>query len=335
MRRRTNLVFLSMFGLSVACGGGADQATPEGASTANAPANPNTPQPVPRLLFQSGFEDGVSLSEPALRFGQWRQTLHGADRGFDWASALAGTPADFQYMVSGQDAKDAAALGRFVETRIEEVVGPHGTRTRALYQALRARGAMGATQNDFIIFNMRDAQRGYVRYWVKLQPNLLDVMKDEFDWRVMLEWKEQPSFETPLDFQYRWLVMLSRSKADGLVWKVEGDSVAPGQAATGSSWTDDWTLWNRDVPVPLGRWFLLEAAWNLDAGEQGRLLVRVDGTVIAERRGRTQLKSPQGKLYLFEVYQGEASLRRGVAYQWVDDIELWSDMPPAPSAVSR
>ena len=320
---------LIALGWAGACGGAVDQATPEATSTSTARSEPSTPQPVARLLFQSGFEDGVSLSEPTLRFGQWRQTLRGSDRGFDWSSALAGAPTDFQYMVSGQDAKDIPALGRFVETRIEEVVGPHGTRTRALYQALRARGTMGATQNDFIIFNMQDAQHGYVRYWVKLQPDLLDVMKDEFDWRVMLEWKEQPSFETPLDFQYRWLVMLSRSKADGLVWKVEGDSVAPWQAATGSSWTDDWTLWNRDVPVPLGRWFLFEASWNLDSGEEGRLAVRVDGALIAERRGRTQLKSPQGKLYLFEVYLGEGPLRQGLAYQWVDDVELWSDVPAA------
>ncbi|TAJ17108.1 MAG: hypothetical protein EPO65_11960 [Dehalococcoidia bacterium] len=262
-----------------------------------------------------------------LRFGQWRQALLGADRGYDWATALAGRPTDFQYLVSGQDAADAAALRRFVETRIDEVEGPDGKRTRALYQALRGRGTIGATQNDFIIFDMQNAQRGYLRYWVKLQPDLLDVMRDEFDWRVLLEWKERPSFETPLDFQYRWLVMLSRSKTDGLVWKVEGDRVVPGQAATGSSWTDDWTIWSRDVPVPLGRWFLLEAAWNLDSGEAGRLTVRVDGTLVADHHGRTQLKSAEGKLYLFEVYLGEGPLRRGAAYQWVDDIELWSDTP--------
>lgn len=305
--------------------------TPPAASLAG--TSEATP-PVARLLFRSGFEEGVRLTEPATRFGQWRQALRGADEGFEW-SALPGSPADFQYLVSERDAPDRLALGRFVETRIDEVVGPHGTRTRALYQALRARGTMGATQNDFIIFNMQDATRGYVRYWVKLQPDLLDVMKDEFDWRVMLEWKEQPTFETPLDFQYRWLVMLSRSETGGVVWKVEGDRVAPGQAATGSSWTDDWTIWNRDVPVPLDRWFLFEAAWSLDSGEGGRLLVRVDGMVIAEHRGRTQLNSPQGKLYLFQVYLGEGPLRRGAAYQWVDDIELWSDMPAARGAASR
>ncbi len=331
MSRRLLVAALAL-GIVAACGG--DEVAPQSPDPVPPAASPaaasEAPQATARLIFRSGFEEGVTLTEPAVRFGQqWRQALRGADEGFDWASALPGSPTDFQYLVSERDAPDRAALGRFVETRIDEVVGPHGTRTRALYQALRTRGTIGATQNDFIIFNMRDAQRGYVRYWVKLQPDLLDVMKDEFDWRVMLEWKEQPSFETPLDFQYRWLVMLSRSKADGLVWKVEGDSVAPGQTATGSAWTDDWTIFNREVPVPLGRWFLFEASWNLDSGDAGRLAVRVEGTLIAERRGRTLLKSPQGKLYLFEVYQAETALRQGPAYQWVDDVELWSDVPAA------
>lgn len=76
---------------------------------------------------------------------------------------------------------------------------------------------------------------------------------------MLFEWKELPSYPTPLDFQYRWLVMLSRSKpsrdsaVDGLVWKVEGDVVGPNQAATGTQWTDDWTIWNRELPVPTGR----------------------------------------------------------------------------------
>lgn len=60
---------------------------------------------------------------------------------------------------------------------------------------------------------------------------------------------------------------------------------------------------------------------------EGRLLVKMDGAVIANHRGRTQLSWGKGKLYPFMVYLGEEPLRRGEAYQWVDEFELWSDAP--------
>ena len=301
------------------------------------PAAPAAPGTEARLLFKSGFEEGVVLTDPQLRFGQWRQQLRGADQGYEWSTDLLGSPVDFQYLVSGNDARDVTALHRFVETRIDSVVGHDGRTTRALFQALRGKGTIGQTQNDFIVFDMQNAQSGYVRCWVKLQPNLLDLMTQEGDWRVLFEWKETPAFTTlppGIDFQYRWLVMISRRKPtrdsafDGLAWKVEGDVVTPEQAATGTPWTDDWTIWNNQVRVPLGEWFPFEVQWKLDPGSGGRLVVWVDGQVVADHRQRTQVGWSRGKLYLFENYMGAEPLRRGEAYQWVDEFELWSDLPP-------
>lgn len=322
---------------ALACGAPAAlpaSAPAAGTSTASptaAPASTNA-----RLRFRSGFEEGVTLGAPVLRFGQWRQELAGADAGFDWATALGGRPTDFQYLVSGTDARDAAELRRFVETRIDSVPGRDGRPTRALYQALRGKGSIGQTQNDFIIFDMPEAAAGYVRYWLKLQPDLLDVMAAAGDWRVLFEWKETPQFTTlppGIDFQYRWLVLLSRHKpnrespVDAIVWKVEGDIVTPDLAAKGTPWTDDWTLWNRELRVPLGEWFRFEAYWRLAPDGGGRLVVWADGRLVADARQRTQAGWARGKLYLMENYVGAEPLRRGETYQWIDDLELWTDVP--------
>lgn len=288
-----------------------------------------------KLLFKSGFEEGVVLTPPILRFGQWRQELRGGDQGYSWNSALPGAPTDFQYLVSDGDAADVTQLQRFVETRIDTVPGHDGKSTRSLYQAMRADGSIGRTQNDFILFNLANPESGYVRYWIRLQPNLLDLMRDEGDWRVLFEWKEAPSSAPPtgLDFQYRWLVMISRRKpdkespVDGLAWKLEGDAIAPDQAAKGTPWTDEWTIWNRQVPVPLGEWFSFEVSWKLAMGDEGRVLVKANGRVIAERRGRTQQEWPRGKLYTFMTYTATTVVARGESYQWVDDFELWSEEP--------
>ncbi len=296
------------------------------------PPQPALPFPGAKLVLKSGFEDGVVLNDSQNRFGQWRQELKGADQGYDWAG-LPGSPADFQYLVSGNDARTSSDLKRFIETRIDTVTGRDGNSTKALYQAVRAEGSIGRTQNDFILFNMQNPERGYLRYWIKLQPNLLDLMTENGDWRVLLEWKELPSFTVPLDFQYRWVVLISRAKpsrespVDGLVWKVEGDLVTPDQAAKGTQWTDDWTIFNRQAPVPLGEWFLFEVQWNLDPGSNSRLLVKANGQVIAETTNRTQSTWPRGKLYLFMNYMPIIAQSRGEAYQWVDDVELWSYTP--------
>jgi hypothetical protein len=194
---------------------------------------------------------------------------------------------------------------------------------------------MGSTQNSFIVFDMQGADTGYLRYWIRLQPDLLDLMTQNGDWRVLMEWKETPSYAAAagLDFQYRWLVTLSRarptsaSSVDAIVWKVEGDHLPRDRAERGATWIDEWTIWNRDAPVPLGRWFLFEVQWRLGAPGESYLAVHADGRLIAETRERTRLEWSRGKLYPFMVYMSDVSMGRGEAYQWIDDIELWTDRP--------
>lgn len=308
---------------AAACGSGSGG---PGASTAP-PSPPDPAKPAPReLIFRSGFEEGVQLEQPRLEFGQWRQYLRGADAGFDWSTAFPARLANFQYLVYDSDTADPAGLRRFVNTRIEAVSGPLGQPARALYQEIALRGG-AATQNDFILFDWQSSRtQGYLRYWVKLQPDLDRIMPAAGMWRLLTEWKETPSLPGHLlDFQYRWGFYVSRPAApldSRLAWKLEASRTEPGVPG----FTTDWQKWNYAVAVPMGTWFLLEVEW-VNHLTNGRIAIRVDGQLIAEQVGPTRRTNAEGKLYMLMVYTAPESTNIGPAYQWVDDVELWDAGP--------
>ena len=317
---------LAVAPLLIACAG------PGGsAPTATLPEAPSAaPTQEPKgLLFRSGFEEGVQLEPPRLEFRQWRQYLRGGDAGFDWSAAFPARLANFQYLVYDSDAAEPSGLKDFVDTRIETLSGRRGQTTRALYQEVRRRGG-AATQNDFILFDWDTSRtQGYLRYWVKLQPDLERIMPSPGMWRLLTEWKETPSLPGHLlDFQYRWGFYVSRvaqPQFSGLAWKLEASRTEPNVPG----FSTDWAKWNYSVAVPKGEWFSLEVEW-LNHQENGRLAVRVNGQAIAEHKGQTQRAQGQGKLYVFMVYTGSESTDIGPAYQWVDDVELWETPPGAP-----
>ena len=223
------------------------------------------------------------------------------------------------------DTADSSRLREFVDTRIESVSGPQGQPTRALYQEVRRRGG-AATQNDFILFDWDPSRtQGYLRYWLKLQPDLERIMPSRGMWRLLMEWKEAPSIPgISGDFQYRWGLYIANAmpQRPGLAWRLEASRTEPN--VTG--FTTDWAKWNYTLPVPIGEWFQLEVEWSSHL-ENGRLLARANGQVIAEHLGPTQRTHGLGKLYMFMVYTAAESTNIGPAYQWVDEVELWEAGP--------
>lgn len=284
--------------------------------------------PEPRgLIFRSGFEEGVQVAPPKLESRQWRQNLLGADAGFDWSSAFPARLANFQYLVYDSDTTEPLGLGEYVNTRIETVGGPRGQPTRALYQDVRRRSSGPTqTQNDFILFDW-DATRtsGYLRYWLKLQPDLERIMPERGMWRLVTEWKETPVIPGIAgDFQYRWGLYIANAmpQRQGVAWRLEAGRVEPNVQGIKT----DWAKWNYDLRVPIGEWFQLELEW-VNHQENGRLAARANGQLIAEHTGPTQRTHAAGKLYMFMVYTAAESTAIGPAYQWVDDVELWEASP--------
>jgi hypothetical protein len=277
------------------------------------PATGREPEKRTRLLFASGFEDPVAVS-PVQGDRYWRFPIRGADAGFAWERHLPGygPHAFFPIVPASQP------LDRYAATRLETVPGPHGAPTRALYQEVTRNARFRPRQrvrNQFPTRWRRD--RGSLAYWVKLQPNLRELMPadGEHYWRQLIEFRG--SWRHRTDYRI-WIGLVRGPRGNILHFRTTGE-ILPRKGGR----IVDFTRNARTLPVPLRRWFRFKVRWAL-ARKRGRLKATVNGIPIINRRGRTQLSERLDTLQIFKVYTGADSLDYGPAYQWIDDVELRS-----------
>jgi len=277
------------------------------------------------LLFRSGFESGVILDPPHLEGSEWSQFMHGGDAGFAWENILSrGTPKNrFTYLVSS-----SKHLSEFANTRIETVMGRDGQPTQALMgQLIKQDPTLLAdnTRNQYGFYPKATDTQAYMRYWIKLQPDLGTAVlpAGQTGSRQLMEWKEQGPPGQRSDF--RWNINVKRSPGTPLYWWVN---------AQFGDLQDSPKAWEctSTVPVPLNEWFLLEVFWKLDT-VNGRVWGAVNGQTFADFRGQTQKDDGLFVWWPFKVYVGgqlEAiSNNPGYTsiYQWVDDVEVYDDIP--------
>ena len=275
------------------------------------------------LLFKSGFEPNTIISAPYIVGGTDQgQKILGTDSssGYTWPF----TPGSrFGYNVA-----PASKLSDYIETRIDQVIGPQGSLTYSLYQEVKGDDPTrtgATTRNSYAIKNDGSGslpEQGYARFWVKLQPDLFTVMQDSNAWWTPLEWWSLSD--------YRTYVSLNQYVDDvtgkpGLYWAAQGDFRDP----NANAWIKDWKLTDYNVPVPAGKWALFEMFWKRDS-VNGRFWFAIDGQTVFNHTGRTKDVQPINDFFAFKVYVGTVVLSRGPAYFWIDDFELWTDFPPPP-----
>ncbi len=269
-----------------------------------------------RLLFRSGFEPGVSVAAPFAHNGHWWQELAGRDKqsGYAWPSDVPAAARVWFYYSVLED----KTLADFVETRIEQVPGPHGALTHALYMAAK-RDDPDTSSNTRSSLELRlgrnnELEEAFCRYWIKLQPNLRDSLHNAPSsphWRMLMEWFESGS-------DYRVGLYIHQPRDGGrLYWQLQGQQRNP-EAIT------EWQEVNKDVPVPAGEWFLLEVYFNRSSGSDGRYRVSVNRKLILDHRGKNMKDSSLGTWCLFKAYTPKAAFDRGPVFQWIDDVEIWS-----------
>lgn len=297
------------------------------------PAPEGQPEPEPgpgaALIFRSGFEDSVSLSGPLAIGNEWRQVIAGADSGFDWGADLPhrDSPQNaFTYLLPSR-----LPFGDFVETRIESNEGRQGALTNVLFMALNREqpAAIEDTRNQFALYPPETTDRAYVRMWMKLQPDLGDILSTtRGQFRMVMEWKETAGAGEDTDFRFNFNI---KRGPDGVLYWLSHGQWGGRQ--------DDPKAWDCEshVPVPLGTWFALEVYWKLGQSD-GRVWAAANGQVALDFTGRTQRDSALYVWNPFKVYLG--SDLRGYSgppiYQWLDDVELYSDAPGplAPGVVT-
>jgi hypothetical protein len=296
-----------------------------------------------RKLFSSGFEGGISVSQPTDCWGTgcWLDIV-GTDAvtGYSWPANVWGGNGKL-LILSDPVVTTPQTIGNYAFNRVESVTGPRGDRSQALFQQItqnvNGTAPMGTapTQNEFQFLPQWDAGDTYVSYWMKLQPDLVQKMTNLPDapgvvgggtWRAIFAAKTggQTAWGGPADNgDYRIEAYVMTRGGVQPYWVVLGDNNAGGNAPA----VNGWSVENRNVPVPVGQWFKFEIFWHRSSGSDGRVWMAVNGQTLADRRGPNMgaWNLPINRIMAPIVYTGSAM----PVYQWVDDLEIWDGFPPA------
>ena len=265
--------------------------------------SPNETSPEPKLLFSSGFEEGVYLEEPNddTPIGRY-QLIKGTDSetGFSWPISILGTNTGGLHFI---DDDNFQAL----ENEIQTVVGHTGDSTRALFNIEHY--DLGITQCPYEILDIQEGTKDlYIKYWLKLdsaslfQPNM---------WRAIFEYKTKGYAENE---GFRLIAFVYSDNDGNPYWHWQGDKYPQHPI---------WEIDNKTVPVPINEWFLTEFYWHWSEGDDGRALWKINGEIIGDHHGATTRNSkPIDFIILTQIY-GDANPK----YQWIDDIEIWDGIP--------
>ncbi|CAA6814492.1 MAG: Unknown protein [uncultured Thiotrichaceae bacterium] len=289
------------------------------------------------LLFSSGFEDGVTIrtDNPYDPESIDYQFIWGQDveTGFTWPIDILGASQSSLHFVHGNP-------NEHLQATIETTQGHNGKDSKVLYTEKKKNGG-SSTQIPYEILNLGDGEGAksnlYTRYWLKVGSHSPD--DQGVDWRALFEWKSK-------DYEYPYghpkegeitgdgLRLITYIYSDGNsapYWAIKADKdyrvsdedLNTDKNEDGSLDEATWYAENRQVPVPIDEWFLMEVYWYWDEGPNGSVVWKVNGQVIAAHEGPS---TRNGKsidfIMLTQTYGAQESL-----YQWVDDIEIWDSLP--------
>lgn len=276
-----------------------------------------------KLLFSSGFEGSTALADPGDCYGTgcW-QNIVGKDSSTDffWPPNIWGG-GETRLQLLADARVDAATIGNYMVNEIQTVTGHDGKPTRALFSQIKQSGCCGArsqgdrpTQNPLMLQPIAERSDLYIRYWLKYQPDLAQVLVPP-NWRLVFE------FKTAGDYRVIASVVTWGIGAP-LSWHVIGDNEANG----GLRYKKFWESYNTKVAVPIGEWFKFEVFWHRSSGNDGRVWMAVNGQVIVDHHGPNKgvYGAPINRIMMPNLYSGSAY----PIYQWVDDLQIWDGFPP-------
>jgi hypothetical protein len=309
------------------------------------------------LLLKSGFGEGVSIPE------DMKQILGSDVPGYSWEDTTAWIRGgSFVYVLQSD------SLINYQESRIETIPGYDGKPTRVLRIINKADCPISpaTSRTEYSFFGKpapNDYKEGYVRYRMKLQDNLAQLIpfsdsnpnpiqiSQNNHWYMIMEWKEPKSDNIGSREEcaglglppggtnnYRINIGLFKYRGkDEFNWVIVGQKVQPCRVT-------EWEYINPDINVPLGEWFLVEAYMKKHASE-GRVYFAVNGEVVLDTdvvkpegfTGRTQ--HPDNPLRLafwspIKNYHDMRWNRMGGVSQWYDDFELWTSFPEGHPALT-
>ena len=267
------------------------------------------------LLFKSGFEKQVYLDSNFVDENGFaaEQQIYGTDEetGFTWPIQILGGTGFLQLI--GYDERKA------LKNDIITVLGHNGDSTKALSMYQPYIAADGIGQCPYTIDEITEGTSDlYIKYWIKISADWLTTIGTRGSWRTFFEWKSK---DYRFGTGFRLISFIYSDEGSNVpYWHWQGDA-NPEEPV--------WQIDNKDIPVPIGEWFLTEFYWHWSEGNDGRALWKVNGEVIGDHYGPTTRNSkPIDFIMLTQIYGITDDEDTTVSkQQWVDDIEIWDSIP--------
>jgi hypothetical protein len=250
----------------------------------------------PKLLFKSGFEDGIFISDIEDNYQVIRGT--DAETNFSWPIDILGS--NFGGIHRIQD-DNGPAIDNYLET----VSGPSGTETNALFQ--RVNYDIGVTQSPYQINNLQNNPTElFMTYWMKTDDTSL---QGPDKWRALWEYKTDNYNENNQN-GFRMIAFMATDQNGELHWLFQGDK-NPTEAI--------WQVKNSTVPVIRNEWFKVSYHIKWSNGNDGYAAMMVNDQLIAEHTGPTTVNSDDMNFIILTLVYGN----KHPMHQWIDDIEIW------------
>lgn len=275
------------------------------------------------ILFASGFGNAVRVSEPVILGGQYYQFLEGRDlgTGFNWDTDLPEEHVGAQLEVSGTTSDPET----YVRHSLQVVPNETAVSDTVLWQYVaRNDPTMPSTSRSQYTLRMYDTTQAYESYWLYLQPDLDVTMSSPggFQWRQLFELKTwvDPVYGT---HDYRIYILIAHNDLYGLHYRFESQTAQQFNAGLGET---DWSYVVTSSPVPYGKWCFVEVFWKLGTID-GQFWVRVDGNVLVHHVGNTLGPNQSRRVSQWNFLKAYGPEEIMPIWQYVDDIEIWKEMP--------
>ena len=269
------------------------------------------------LLFKSGFEEGVYIDPEVVEYSEDYDFIRGRDSqtGFSWPIDILGASESALHRVA--DDNHTALY-----SEIQTVTGFDGRPTRALYNEETHRERED-TQLTYEILNItQGASDLYVRYRMKIDGNMLGTINK---WRALFEYKTE-DYKDPGEggTGFRLIAFVYTDEEGRASWHMQGDKDSSSPIWECDTLRLSETCHNENVPVITDEWFVTEYYWHWSNGDDGRVIWKINGKVVADHQGpTTRNNNPIDFILLTQLY-GNVTPK----HQWIDDIEIWDGMPP-------
>ncbi len=261
----------------------------------------------PKLLFKSGFENNVfidtSIDPDNLDFSYIKGIDNETD--FSWPiNVLGSSDSGLHYI--GDDNHQA------VFSELQNVIGHDGNPTTALFQKENYEYA-DDTQCPYEILNITEGKKDlYVKFWMKLDSESLHQSNK---WRAIFEYKTKDyDLGNEIGTGYRLIAFIYTDVDGNPYWHIQGDE---------NPLTEIWAIDNYTIPIPENEWFLTEFYWKWSDHSNGRTLWKINNQIVADHTGATTKNSKPIDFIILNTVYGDANPK----FQWIDDIEIWDEMP--------